>query len=226
MHADAVGVDIGLRCEPARAQDLVGQLDLAQTAVDRRLKARATTGAAAVVELKDDVACARQNLRERATAPAIEDALHAGSPVDLDEGGIAAFGLEVRRQKESVVQGLPVARGEGAEGRHRVIGEIGRIGMRAIEAVLQQKLDESPLQVAQADLQWLLAAAELIDVKARLRSERHRMQTVLARDAQHLVRIGCLERGAVKMPLGGTLLGGGEVHPAVALIDALDGAAM
>src|ERR1700738_1435057 len=63
-YAKARGIHETLRSKPARSLHLIGHFDLAQSAVDRGLKGRAPKGAAAIVELENDVTGASQNLRE------------------------------------------------------------------------------------------------------------------------------------------------------------------
>ena len=101
-------IDERLRREPARALDLVGDFDVADVVVNGGLKRRASRGRAAVIKLKDHVTGACQDLGEGTAGPAIDDALHVGSAVDVNNGGITLCRIEMAGLEHLIVQQLAV----------------------------------------------------------------------------------------------------------------------
>src|SRR5439155_7625221 len=83
---NAYARDIGetKRSQPANPFDLVVDLDLAQVAMDRRLKPQSAARGAAVVDLENDKAVLGQHLRAQVDGlgPAIVDHLRAGAAID------------------------------------------------------------------------------------------------------------------------------------------------
>ncbi len=85
-----------MRAQPARAQHLIGYFDVAQLIVNGCLECVASEGGAAIVELEHDIARARQNLREGAARPIVENPLYARTAVNIHDGGVTLGGIEMQ----------------------------------------------------------------------------------------------------------------------------------
>src|ERR1035438_3861987 len=94
--------------------------------MNRRLKRRSPERGAAVAQLKDDRAGARQNLSERTACPILQTALYAGPAVHVDNGRVLFSRIESRRLEYAVVKCLAVGGREGAEFGHGIVAQIRR----------------------------------------------------------------------------------------------------
>ena len=142
------------------------------------LKRRASRGRAAVIKLKDHVTGACQDLGEGTAGPAIDDALHVGSAVDVNNGGITLCRIEMAGLEHLIVQQLAVRCGQRAELRDRIVRQVRCVGMLVIQSVLEKIGKGLAIRTVQAHLRRLRGTIERIDIKSSVGRHRDAVQTV------------------------------------------------
>ncbi len=171
IDADARGIHEWLALQPLDAGELVGDLHAAETPVQRLVEPAPAAAGSAVVEREYDVAALGEQLHGLAAAPvapASGDRLHRRPAVDQQHCRITLAGVKARRLVHLPVERRAVGRGDRAVLRRGVPVEVGRVGVRGIEAVLDQPGEVPAVCVEQRGLRRLAGAAEAHDHAPRV----------------------------------------------------------
>ena len=198
-----------LRC--STPDQLVQELGLAHRAVQRKLEGGAAGGHAAVVELEDQEAVAReQAVARRDVLPGVGDGLGVRPAVDADDHRIAPRRIEVRGLEQRAVERRAV-RGRELDPLEAaaLVGQDRRAGVLVEHEAPRAVLARHHHARRRRDVR------PGVGVEASVGRNQAAMGAVLAREP-HAAR--AVEADAVQVPLARILLGRGEVDEAGALV--------